>query len=624
MNFTAARVAQAVSERKPWVAIRSMVPASPKADILSGLTVSLALVPEAVAFAFVAGVDPMIGLWSACIIGLITAILGGRPGMISGATGAMAVVIVGLVAMHGVAYLFPAVILCGLFQITIGLLRLGKLIRMVPHSVMLGFVNGLAIVIGLAQFGSFKTMGADGLMHYLKDTRMTIMIGLVLLTMAIIFVLPKLTRAVPSTLVAIVTVTLIAVGLNNSLFDKDTGEKPVLTVKDMLVDGSRSAAVAKAAREQTKERAVAASTLIAQAELDGPGIHLTDNPTLNAYELNLAVQSLTDEQTASAIAGVDPSRAELKGSLPLPYFMTEPYRELQAAGLAPQFNLKTLWIILPFSLVLCGVGLIESLMTLSLIDEITETRGRGNRECVGQGTANILCGLFGGMGGCAMIGQSLINVKSGGKGRLSGITAALCLLAFILVLGPWIELIPMAALVGVMFMVVIGTFEWTTLKTWHKVPLSDLFVMVFVASYTVLMHDLASAVILGVVISALVFAWTKSTHLFADVKHNDHGSKIYQIHGPLFFASVNSFKNLFDPANDPDDVVIDFYYTRVYDQSGLEAINFIADRYSSLGKRVHLTHLSEECQQLLGKAGNLVEVNISDDPHYHVATDRLG
>ncbi len=623
MNSTAARVAQVVSERKPWVAIKPMVPASPKADILSGLTVALALVPEAVAFAFVAGVDPMIGLWSACIIGLVTAILGGRPGMISGATGAMAVVAVGLVAMHGVAYLFPAVILCGILQITVGLLRLGKLIRMVPHSVMLGFVNGLAIVIGLAQLGSFKTLSSDGMMHYLSGSRLWVMLFLVLLTMAIIFVLPKFTKAVPSTLVAIITVSLIGIGLNSSLADRQTGEKPVLTVKDMLVDGSRHAAVTQAARQQATERSAAAVNLIMDAGLEGPGVNVASASTLTGAALGNAIKQMPEAQVAGAINSVDPDKVELKGDLPLPYFWEKSYKDLQTAGLAPQLNLQTLWIIFPFALVMCGVGLIESLMTLSLIDEVTETRGRGNRECVGQGTANILCGMFGGMGGCAMIGQSLINVKSGGKGRLSGITAALCLLAFILVLGPWIEMIPMAALVGVMFMVVIGTFEWTTLNTWHKVPLSDVFVMIFVAGYTVIMHDLASAVILGVVIAALVFAWTKSTHLFADTKYNEFGSRIYQLHGPLFFASVESFKKLFDPANDPDDVVIDFYYTRVYDQSGLEAINFIAERYLAQGKRLHLTHLSEECQQLLGKAGSLVEANISDDPHYHVATDRL-
>ncbi|MEO0586211.1 MAG: SulP family inorganic anion transporter, partial [Planctomycetota bacterium] len=281
-------------------------------------------------------------------------------------------------------------------------------------------------------------------------------------------------------------------------------------------------------------------------------------------------------------------------------------------------------IILPFSLVLSGVGLIESLMTMTLIDEITDTRGRGNRECVGQGVANVTCGLFGGMGGCAMIGQSLINVNSGGRGRLSGITAAVMLLMFVLVLAPWIELIPMAALVGVMFMVVIGTFEWATLHIWRKVPIADYAVMLLVTAYTVFMHDLATAVLLGVAVSAVVFAWRHATHVFADEKTNEHGSKIYQLHGPLFFASVPSFKELFHPKYDPDDVVIDFYYTRVYDQSALEAIHAVAEKYRAEGKRVHLTHLSPECRDLLGKAGDLVEVNISEDPQYHVATDRLG
>jgi SulP family sulfate permease len=262
-------------------------------------------------------------------------------------------------------------------------------------------------------------------------------------------------------------------------------------------------------------------------------------------------------------------------------------------------------------------------MTLTLIDEITETRGRGNKECVGQGVANILCGLFGGMGGCAMIGQSLINVNSGGRGRLSGITAAVCLLLFVLFLAPVIEQIPMAALVGVMFMVVVGTFEWTSLKMFGRMPRSDMFVMVLVAGYTVVMHDLASAVILGVIVSALVFAWQHATHMGTDVKYNEFGSKIYQLHGPLFFASVSSFKEMFDPADDPDDVVIDFYYSRVYDQSGLEAINSLADKYESVNKRLHLTHLSPECRKLLNRVGDLVEVNLSESPQYHIASDRL-
>ena len=619
MTTAPAHEASAVAPPAPWFGLRSLIPASPKADILSGLTVALALVPEAVAFAFVAGVDPMIGLYSAFFIGLITAVVGGRPGMISGATGAMAVVIVALVATYGIGYLFPAVILCGIIQIVIGLLRLGKLIRMVPHSVMLGFVNGLAIVIGLAQLGSFKTLGPDGLMYYLTGTRMALMVGLVLLTMAIIFLLPKLTKAVPSSLAAIVVVSLVGFGLNAGL-----GEGSVPTVKDMLVDGARASAVAAEAKTAEVSRVEAAAALVAQAGLNDPGTEQAGRLALDHHAIEHAIERLPEERVAAAVASVDPAEVTMSGGLPIPFFLDSQYRgEASGANILPPLNLETLWIILPFSLVLAGVGLIESLMTLSLIDEITETRGRGNRECIGQGVANSVCGLFGGMGGCAMIGQSLINVKSGGKGRLSGITAAVCLLLFILLLAPLIEQVPMAALVGVMFMVVIGTFEWTTLKTWHKVPLSDVFITIFVAGYTVLMHDLATAVILGVVLAALVFTWKKSTHLIADVKYNEHGSKIYQLHGPLFFASITSFKELFDPAADPDDVVIDFYFTRVYDQSGLEAINTIADKYSALGKRVHLTHLSEECQRLLGKAGDLVEANISEDPHYHVMTDRL-
>ncbi len=655
MPSAPARVAQVVVDRTPyvpWVSLRSMIPASPRADILSGITVALALVPEAVAFAFVAGVDPMIGLYSAFFIGLITAVVGGRPGMISGATGAMAVVIVALVATYGIGYLFPAVILCGLIQITVGLLRLGKLIRMVPHSVMLGFVNGLAIVIGLAQLGSFKTLGTDGVMHYLTGLRMGLMIALVLLTMAIIFLLPKLTKAVPSSLAAILAVSLIGAGINAAVpAGSDGGETLVPTVKDMLVDGAGASAVAEAAKTVEVSRVEAAAALVAQAGLNDPGVEQAGRLALDEHAVRHAIERLPRERVAAAVASVDPAAVTMSGGLPVPFFLDSDYISeppsvtpeggvtdagspevgvthggspaVAHAASLPPMNFETLWIILPFSLVLAGVGLIESLMTLSLIDELTDTRGRGNRECIGQGAANTVCGLFGGMGGCAMIGQSLINVKSGGRGRLSGITAAVCLLLFILLLAPLIERVPMAALVGVMFMVVIGTFEWTTLKTWHKVPLSDVFIMVFVAGYTVFMHDLATAVILGVVLAALVFTWKKSTHLIADIKHNEQGSKIYQLHGPLFFASITSFKGLFNPADDPDDVVIDFYFTRVYDQSGLEAINSIADRYAALGKRVHLTHLSEECQRLLGKAGDLVEANISEDPHYHVMTDRL-
>ncbi len=546
-----------------------------KNDVLSGLTVALALVPEAIAFAFVAGVSPLIGLYSAFFLGLITAIVGGRPGMISGATGAMAVVVVALVKIHGIEYLFPTVILCGILQITIGLLRLGKLIRMVPHPVMLGFVNGLAIVIGLAQLGSFKVLSSSGELEFLSGARLALMLTMIAVTMLIIWLLPKITRAVPASLVAILSVSLISVAINQT--NSGTGENLLANVGDML----KTQTAAKAIGEFKSEEGL-------------PG---ADSGIV-----------LAGDAKPTDVSGIS-------GGLPRLYFLD--------FDLVP-LSLTTLWIIAPFAITLCGVGLIESLMTLTLIDEITQTRGKGNRECVGQGTANILCGLFGGMGGCAMIGQSLINVNSGGRGRLSGITAAVCLLVFVLFLGPWIMQIPMAALVGVMFMVVIGTFEWASLKMFRRMPRSDVAVMLLVAGYTVVMENLAAAVILGVIVSALVFAWQHAKNIGAEIKINEFGSKIYQLHGPLFFASVSSFKEIFDVANDPADVVIDFYYTRVYDQSGLEAINALSDRYSALGKRLHLTHLSQECRRLLDRAGDLVEINLSEDPQYHIATDRLG
>jgi SulP family sulfate permease len=531
-----------------------------KSDLLSGLTVALALVPEAVAFSFVAGVSPLIGLYSAFFIGLISAVLGGRPGMISGATGAMAVVIVALVAEHGVEYLFPTVILCGLLQIGIGLARMGKLIRMVPHPVMLGFVNGLAIVIGMAQLGSFKTLGPNRELVFLDGKPLGLMLLLVAVTMGIIWGLPRLTRAVPASLAAILAVTLLAMAINK-MNDAPGASSVLATVGDML----------------------------------------RTNTLANASE-------------TAGISAAETSDAGISGGLPIPFFMQYEMVPLTWA---------TLRIIFPFAVILCGVGLIESLMTLTLIDDITQTRGKGNRECIGQGAANMVCGIFGGMGGCAMIGQSLINVNSGGRGRLSGITAAVCLLLFVLFLAPLIEQISMAALVGVMFMVVIGTFEWTSLKMFRRMPRSDMFVMLLVAGYTVFMHDLASAVILGVIVSALVFAWQHATHIGADIKHNEFGSKIYQLHGPLFFASVSSFRDMFDVDDDPDDVVIDFYYSRVYDQSGMEAINALAEKYKTAGKTLHLTHLSPECRALLDQAGDLVEINHSEDPQYHVASDRL-
>ncbi|MGB5426095.1 MAG: SulP family inorganic anion transporter [Gammaproteobacteria bacterium] len=496
-----------------------------KNEILSGLTVALALVPEAVAFAFVAGVEPLVGLYAAFMVGLLAAIFGGRPGMISGATGAMAVVMVALVAEHGVEYLFAAVVLTGLLQMGAGALRLGKFIRIVPYPVMLGFVNGLAIVIFLAQLQHFQVTSAEGVQEWLSGEALMIFAGLITLTMLIIKFLPKLTGSFPAALAAIIVVSLLALGL----------ELDTTTVGDL---------------------------------------------------------------------------ASIKGGLPAFHIPSVP------------FTLETLLIILPYSFILAAVGLIESLLTLSLIDEVTNTRGRGNRECMGQGIANTVTGFFGGMGGCAMIGQSMINVNSGGRQRLSGVAAALFLLIFILFASPLIERIPMAALVGVMFVVVLATFEWSSLRLMGKIPASDAFVLILVSAVTVF-TDLAIAVVVGVIVSALVFAWEHAKHINSKTYDDEQGSRVHELNGPLFFGSVKNFLELFDPEEDPDDVIIEFQNSRVADHSAIEAIDTLAERYIRAGKTLHLRHLSEECRRLLKKAGDLVEVNVLEDPRYHVADDQI-
>jgi SulP family sulfate permease len=496
-----------------------------RTEVLSGLTVALALVPEAVAFAIIAGVNPLVGLYAAFMVGLLASLFGGRPGMISGATGAMAVVMVHLVSEHGVQYLFAAVVLTGLIQITVGVLKLGKFIRIVPHPVMLGFVNGLAIVIFLAQLSQFKVDDGEGGQTWMSGTPMLVFTGFIALTMVIMYFLPKLTKAFPSALAGILVVSLLVIGFN------------------------------------------------------------------------------IDTKTVGDIASI-------KGGFPTFQPISVP------------FSLETLEIILPYAFILAAVGLIESLLTLTLIDEMTDTRGRGNRECVGQGIANSVCGLFGGMGGCAMIGQSMININSGGRGRLSGIAAALFLLGFILFGSDLIEKIPMAALVGVMFMVVIATFEWSSFRILKKTPLKDAFVLILVSGVTV-MTDLAIAVIVGVIVSALIFAWEHARHLHVVMRDDEDGSRVYELNGPLFFGCIREFRDFFDPANDPDDVVIEFRNSRVVDHSAIEAIDSLAERYRQAGKTLHLRHLSSDCRLLLRKAGDMVEVNVLEDPEYFVADDEL-
>ena len=498
-----------------------------KNDLLSGLTVALALVPEAVAFALLAGVPPIHGLYAAFTIGLIASIVGGRPGMISGATGAIAVVVGTLVAQHGIEYLFAAVILMGIIQVLFGLLKLGKFIRLVPHPVFLGFVNGLALVIFLAQLEHFKISLPDGGHEWISGSKLYIMLGLIALTMLIIEFLPRLTKAVPSTLIAIIVGTLLVLGLG------------------------------------------------------------------------------LDTRTVADLSSV-------KGAFP-PFHL-------------PDIDLswKAFMVVLPYAVIMALVGLIESLLTLNLVDELTETTGHPNRECIGQGTANIVTGMFSGMGGCAMVGQSIINIKSGGRQRLSGISAALFLLVFIMFASKLIDIIPIAVLVGVMFMVVIGTFEWGSLRMLGKIPLADWFIIVAVTAITVLTDNLALAVIIGVILSALVFAWEHASYIHANIRTNRMGDKVYELEGPLFFASTQNFQDIFTPKEDTDDVVVDFKNSRVADHSAIEAIDKLAERYDRAGKRLHLKHLSKECRLLLKKAGPLVEVNVVEDPTYHVADDKLG
>lgn len=503
-----------------------------KDDILSGVTVAIALVPEAVAFAFIAGVSPVVGLYGAFMMGLVTAVIGGRPGMISGATGATAIVMVSLVKTGtdmggegaGLQYLFATLLLVGVLQILAGVFRFGKFVRLIPHPVMMGFVNGLAIVIFLAQLDMFKVNGA-----WMQGKPLYTMLGLVGLTMAILYVFPKVTNKVPAALVAIITVALLVIF---------TGIETETVLSFVQAKG-------------------------------GEGIK-AGLPSFNVPAIPL--------------------------------------------------NLDTLSFIFPYAAIIAAIGLIESLMTLNLIDELTNTHGNANKESIAQGSANIVNGFLGGMGGCAMIGQSIINIKSGGRGRLSGIVAALALLLFILFGSSLIEMIPVAALVGLMFMVVGGTFAWSTFSVLDKIPLSDALVILLVTVLTVI-FDLAIAVLAGVIVSALVFAWENALRIRARKHIDENGAKHYEIFGPLFFGSVQMFNSKFDVENDPKEIIIDFRESRVADHSGIEAINKLAQKYEQAGKNISLLHLSPDCRKLIHKADKLIQVDIIEDPEYTVVVD---
>ncbi|MCE7070027.1 SulP family inorganic anion transporter [Dyadobacter sp. CY327] len=492
-----------------------------KNEILAGLTVAMTMMPESLSFAILAGFSPLVGLYAAFIMGLVTSIFGGRPGLISGGAGATVIVLIALMQSHGVEYVFAAVALAGVFQILVGIFKFGKFVRLVPQPVMYGFVNGLAVVIFMSQLEQFKTV-VNGETTWLAGAPLLVMAGLVALTIGIIIIFPKLTKAVPPSLVAIIIVSLVVLGLGIE----------TKTVRD-----------------------------IASVSGGFPPFHIPDI----------------------------------------------------------RLNFSTLQIIFPYALVMGAVGLTEGLLTLNLVDEITGTRGDGNRECIAQGSANILNGFFTGMGGCPMIAQTLVNLSAGARARLSGIIASLTILMIILFGAPVIELVPMAALTGVMFMVAIGTFEWVSFRIINKMPKQDVFVGILVAAITIYLHNLALAVLIGVIISALVFAWESAKRIRAQKMTDENGVKHYKIYGPLFFGSVTAFSEKFDIASDPEKVIIDFSESRVADMSGIEALNKITEKYQKAGKKVHLTHLSPDCRRLLANAQDVIEVNIVDDPNYHVA-----
>jgi SulP family sulfate permease len=493
-----------------------------KDELLAGLTTALALVPEVVAFALLAHISPLVGIGSAFVICLVTSALGGRPGMISGAAGSVAVVIVSLVAQQGIEYLFVAVVLMGLIQVAIGLLRLGKFIRLVPQPVVYGFVNGLAIIIFMAQLEQFKVRDAAGAQHWLTGSALLLMGGLVVLTMAIVYFLPRLTKAVPPSLVAIMVVSALVI--LGGLHTKSVGDI-----------------------------------------------------------------------------------ASIAGGLPAPHLPQVP------------LNWHTLAVVLPYAFIMALVGLTESLLTLTVVDEVTDSRGRSNQDCVAQGLANVASGLTGGMGGCAMIGQTMVNLESRGRGRLSGVVAALALAGFVVAGAGLIERLPLAALVGVMFMVVISTFEWASLRILRCMPRIDVAVMLLVTLVTAISQNLALAVLLGVVVSALAFAWENAQRIRARHYLDAAGVKHYELYGPLFFGSVQAFGEKFDVAADPQEVILDFKESRVADMSALDALHKLTERYQRAGKTLRLRHLSPDCRYLLGRAGALVEVNILEDPTYLVA-----
>ena len=496
-----------------------------RVEILAGLTVAVTMIPESLSFAIVAGLPPLTGLYGAFIMGIITAFLGGRPGMISGGAGATVIVMIALIASHGIEYFFAAVVLAGLFQILVGVFKLGKFVRLVPQPVMYGFLNGLAVVIFLSQVAQFKT-GSGITAQWMQGESLYTMMILVGVTLLLVYFIPKISKALPTTLIAIAILFAIVHGFNIE----------TKTVKDI---------------------------------------------------------------------------ASISGSFP-------PFHIPQIP-----FTLQTLEVIFPYAAIMAGVGLLETLLTLTLVDEVTETRGSANKEAVAQGIANITNGFFTGMGGCTMIAQTFVNINAGARKRISAIVSALAILFIILVAAPVIERIPMAALVGVMMMVAITTFSWGFFKKITKMPKTDILVTLIVAGITIIAHNLALAVLVGIIISALVFAWESAKRIRARKFTDTEGRKHYEIYGPLFFGSIANFNEKFDIINDPDEIIISFKESRIADMSGIEALDILTKKYAERNKTVTLTHLSEDSRTLLQNASAIIKVNIKEDPNYKIPSDLL-
>ena len=613
--------------------IRKIMP-NAKDDVLAGITVSLAMIPEVVAFAFVAQISPIVALFGAFVVGIISAVFGGRPGLISGAAGAVAVIFVHMiqeghakgllfdnpVENMGYFYLLAAVVLMGIIQVFAGVFKLGKFVRLIPHPVMMGFVNGLAIVIFMAQLGMFKENKKDFFGQNMRNTESKDLIY----------------NVSDNEVRDLISNTVLFSIEGNSVKNSNTNEEVFFVSEGQVFDTKTKKVIFNASEKGFYS---VTDSGVVKATMQGKTLYLMIGLVLLTMLIVWGLPKLTTKIPAALTAILIVTLISIFGGLHS-INVGDFIRDGGGAGLNGideiskklnilelwsnlPFNLDTLRFIAPYAFLAASVGLIETLMTMNLVDELTDSRGNGNKECVAQGAGNIVSGMFGGTGGCGMIGQTVININAGGRGRLSGVMMSLTLLTFILFADKYIEQVPIAALVGVMFMMVIETFAWSSFRILKKIPMSDAFVLIIVSAVTVF-FDLAIAVFVGVIISALSFAWTSAKKIRARKRLKEDGTKIYEIWGPLFFGSITEFNGKFDIKNDPESIEIDFVEARISDHSAIEAIFILVEKYHAVNKKIILKHLSEDCKVLLYKASpiftDIIEEDI-DDPRYHLAAN---